>query len=252
MEGRLFEYILYFAFIIVLDFLQITDTHCNWMLLSLHSSYVCKYIVSSLKTTFRLENMATNERMKPNTPFRIIFTHGNNGFKSAELLDQMGIPGGNCLEEFKFFPFSDLNNKGSTIQPNSELTSLIEETYQGVEVSAILVLISLTEIFSEGMSTMIQKLPHSKFYRYNQKNEKEWWKHVIIVFSFGEIEKGNNDHVVKSITENGGIKEIVKRSRNRYFWLSDKTEPTELVQKLRDVTKPMKENLILGGTHSPG
>ena len=196
--------------------------------------------------------MATSDK-KLTHPLRII-THGNNAFKSTELIIQMEIPEENNLEEFEFFPFSDinLNNRSSAIIPNAEMIRLIEETYQGVEISAILVLISLTEIFSEGMSTMIQRLPHSKFYGYNQRNEKEWWKHVIIVFSMEEMKEGNDNQVMRSIEKNGGIKQIVKKAGNRYIWMSDSTEYGELVQKLRDVMHSMKEKLTLGGTHLPG
>ena len=186
-------------------------------------------------------------------PLRII-THGNKAFKSIELINQMEIPGRNPLEDFKFFPFSDINlyNRSSPCIPNAEMIRLIEESYQGVEVSAILVLISLTEIFSEGMSTMIQKLPHSKLYGYNQRNEKEWWKHVIIAFSMGEMEERNDNQVMRSFEKNGGIKQTVKKAGNRYIWMSDSTEYGELVQKLRDAMHSMKEKLTLGGTHLPG
>ena len=198
--------------------------------------------------------MATKLEVK--TKFRIVI-HGNNGFKSKDFWDQFKIPQESdyyVLEEIAFFPFSDLNlnARGSASIPNSKILRLIEESYQGVEVSAILVLISLTEIFSEGMSTMIQKLPHSKFYGYNQRNEKEWWKHVIIVFSNGSIEEGKDSQVKKSIARNGAIKQIVKKAGNRYIWMSNSTEPEDLIQKLRDVIQPMKKELILGVTHLPG
>ena len=164
-----------------------------------------------------------------------IITHGNNGFESSQILKQLGIRSENYTLDIKisqdenvkmkFFPFSDLNlfNQNIPIKP------LIAHTPKEVEASSILVLISLTEIFSEGMRKMILNLPSNEFY--GKTTKKEWWERVIIVFSFGECE-GELEKIQETITRNRGIREIVGKVRDRYIWMSDLTTPEELINKL--------------------
>ena len=184
-----------------------------------------------------------------------IIIHGNNGFKSSQLLEQINItPERYSLEtengRFEFFPFTDLNsfNKYLPIQPCTEMARLIEQSEQGVDISAILVLISQTEIFSQGMHNLISKIPHKddKFgYRFG--NEKEWWSHVIIVFSFGENE-GGDERVRKSIVGNSGIREIVAKAGDRYMSVSNNTTTEEFIGNLHKIlTQQLKQKKIILG-----
>ena len=176
-----------------------------------------------------------------NKTYRIII-HGNNGFKSSQLLEQINItPESNSLEtengRFEFFPFTDLNlfNKYLPIQPCTEMTKLIEQSEQGVDISAILVLISQTEIFSQGMHNLISKLPYKDDeFGYRFGNEKEWWSHVIIVFSFGENE-GGDERVRESIAGNSGIREIVAKAGDRYMSVSNSTTTEEFTENLHKI-----------------
>ena len=172
-----------------------------------------------------------------------VITHGNNGFKSAQLLNRLHHSQDDVFEteDVEFFPFSDQNvfKRLSPIQPNPELLKLIERSEKDIDVSAILVLISQTEIFSEGMNNLIGKLSHNSFYQ-KHLNEKDWWKHVIVVFSFGENVNGDEKAVKRSIAGNKGIKELVKKTGNRYIWMSNMTTAEEVNEMLQRKLKELK------------
>ena len=178
-----------------------------------------------------------------------ITIHGNNGFKSAHLLDQISQNenNNNEMKKFELLLFSDLNlNKSfSQVEPSEEMLELIEQSEHDIEVSAVLVLISCTEIFSEGMHKLILKLPYNKFYGFNQKNEKEWWKHVIVVFSFGNIENELESRVKETISRNSGVKDIVKKSGKRYICMSNKTPLDELIEILEQKIQLLDGKLIV-------
>ena len=191
----------------------------------------------------------------------LIPIHGNNGFKSNQLLDQLGIntkrpslESGNGIKEL--LPFSDLNlfKMYSPVQPCTEMT--IEQSEQSAypSISAILVLVSLTEIFSASMSKLISQLPNNEFYHgFNEGNDKKWWKHVIVVFSV-EDNEGGDDIVRKSIEGNSGIREIVQKAENRYISVSNSTTTekfTEKLDKLLFQLNQWKLDIEIDSTESP-
>ena len=186
-----------------------------------------------------------------------IIVHGNQSFESSQLLGI--LPNYQKrdtyeTEKFEFLPFSDLNinRKFPLFKVNTKMGTLIMQSDQGVEVSAILVLISQTEIFSDGMHTLILKLPQDNFYGFDKASEKEWWSRVIVVFSFEKSEKENNNQVKKSIDGNGGIKDIIQRAGKRYFWVSNQTTSEELIGLLINKLTHLERNLVLGEPHSKG
>ena len=193
--------------------------------------------------------MATNVVEDREPTYRIAI-HGNNGFKSDHLLNQIQRPDENDdteMEKFELLLFSDLNlnRTSSQVEPSEEVLGLIEQSEHGLEVSAVLVLISLTEIFSEGMHKLILKLPYNKFYGFNQKNEKEWWKHVIVVFSFGDFEDKLESRVKEAISKNGGVKDIVKKAENRYICMSNITPLHELIEILEQKIRILERIFIV-------
>ena len=186
-----------------------------------------------------------------------IILHGNQGFESSHLLKLLAPDHQKnqvCeTESFEFFPFLDLSTSRNIplFKPNSEMSMLIEQSSQrGIEISAILVLISLTEIFSQGMHALIQKLSFNEFYGSNEADEKEWWSRVIVVFLFEKNDEINDSQVKKSIDENGGIRDIVQRVGERYFWISNQTTPEELTEMLNCKMPRVKRNLIVGESHT--
>ena len=189
---------------------------------------------------------------------RRIIIHGNIGFESSQFLKLLPkyekTYSHEIKEEFEFFPSSDLNpnKKIQPSKPNSEMVMLIEQSAQGVEVSAILVLISQTEIFSDGMHKIIQKLPYDNFYGFDKSNEKEWWSHVIVVFLFEKDSSKNDNQVAMSIKNNRGIKDIVKKAGDRHFWISNQTKSEELIEKLTNSMLILNGKLAIGETHSEG
>ena len=173
-----------------------------------------------------------------------VITHGNNGFRSSQLLNKIPASQGNevyTTDEFVFLPFSDLdlNRRFPLFHPNPEMEVLVNQSEEDVEVSAILVLISLTEVFSEGMHSLIIKIPHNQFYGFNETNVKQWWKRVIVVFSFGQY-GGDDKRVREMIAKNRGIKEIVEKAGNRHIHVSDNTTPGEFAHRLRGILTASK------------
>ena len=176
-----------------------------------------------------------------------VITHGNNGIKSSQLFNQLQVPLNNDVYEtasnkFHFFPCDlDVNRRIPLFKPHDEMNIFNKE-------SPILVLISQTEIFSEGMHSLILRLPHNNFYGFNANNENEWWKRVVVVFWFGEYE-GGEEKIQQSIAGNGGIKDIVEKAGNRYIWASNNISIEQFEDLLhRKLEQPKeKEKICLTG-----
>ena len=172
-----------------------------------------------------------------------IFIHGNNDFKCSELLGKLCIfqPQNSFDVRMKFFVFSDLN----LFQPYTPIEPPSNHEVNVKDASAILVLISQTAIFSDGMRRLIVNLPYNQFYGLNQTNEKVWWKRVIVVFSLGENE-GGNKLIKQSISGNRSLKEIVDKAGGRYIWMSDNTRCEDFAADLHAKVTHLSKVLFVG------
>ena len=181
-----------------------------------------------------------------------IIVHGNNLSKSSSLFQKLKIPHEENVyqtENYEFFESSDLNNRYPLFQPNSKMAKLIEESEQGIEVSAILLLITHSAAFSEGMYSLILKLQSHKFYGFHEKNQKNWWNHVIVVLTFGKDEEKHEEKMKSTMKSNKGFKEFIRKVEERCIYTSNSTSSEEFIQELQKNIKLLKGNLIIEQSH---
>ena len=160
-----------------------------------------------------------------------ILVYGNNFVKSSELFEklQLSYPGNNCTDmahaRFEFYAYPDLNLFNRFPEPpiDSKIDNLILRT-EGVGISLFIILISQTEVFSNEMKDMITEVPQNR----ESINEKYFWDHAIILFSFEENIGNDHNEVMNSIKGNKGIREVVGRAGNRYIWMSDSSTKEEI------------------------
>ena len=160
-----------------------------------------------------------------------ILVYGNNFVKSSELFEklQLSYPGNNCTGmaharfEFYAYPDLDLFNRFQEPPIDSKIDNLILRT-DGVGISLFIILISQTEVFSNEMKDMITEVPQNS----QSINEKYFWDHAIVLFSFEDKIRNNHNEVMSSIEGNKGIREVVGRAGNRYIWMSDSSTKEEI------------------------
>ena len=182
----------------------------------------------------KLESAIMAEQYGSTRSYRIL-VYGNNFVKSSELFEklQLSYPGNNCTEmahaRFEFYAYPDLNLFNRFQEPpiDSKIDNLILRT-EGVGISLFIILISQTEVFSSEMKDMITEVPQNR----ESINEKYFWDHAIVLFSFEDKIRNNHNEVMTSIKGNEGIREVVGRAGNRYIWMSDSSTKEEIQEAI--------------------
>ena len=173
-----------------------------------------------------------------------ILVYGNTFVKSSELFEklQLSYPGNNCTDmaharfEFYAYPDLDLFNRFQEPPIDSKIDNLILRTDCGVGISLFIILISQTEVFSNEMKDMITEVPQNR----ESINEKYFWDHAIILFSFEDKIRNNHNEVMNSIEGNEGIREVVERVGNRYIWMSDSSTKEEIQKAILSQCKNLE------------
>ena len=78
------------------------------------------------------------------------------------------------------------------------------------------------------MKELITTIPTNSVYRMDSGTEEYWWDYTSVLFSFKDYPNCSPDDIIRSIKGNIGIREVVKRTANRYIWMSDSSSEMEL------------------------
>ena len=165
-----------------------------------------------------------------------ILCYGNNVFKSEAFL-----PGlfGEISDNVYLYRAPDLNLfNPSQHRTTPELSNLLgDQENIGKGVSAFVILIGYSEVFSRAMLDLIKSIPTSL--GLDAESAEYFWNRAIIVFNTEGHD--NPEGIIRdSIIGNIGIKEIVNIAGGRYTYVSENLSSNENQTKLEEHCRNIK------------
>ena len=205
----------------------------KYLLMSVNCRYLC---VDSTQQAREYKSGILNQINRISKPSLNILVHGNNGVKSRDLMDLLHLSNhDNVIElenvrlKFYCYPDLDLYQGYQQTECADDIKRLIGSREEhGEGITLILILISQCEIFSTNMKELITTIPTNPVYRMDSRTEEYWWDYTSVLFSFKDYPNCSPDDIIRSIKGNIGIREVVKRTANRYIWMSDSSSEMEL------------------------
>ena len=209
----------------------------EFLLRSVGYRFIC---VDSTQQAIEFKIGILNQIQQISKPSFNILVHGNNGVESKELMNILHLSNhDNVIElenarlKFYCYPDLDLFQGYQQAECGTEISRLIgNHVEHGEGISLILILISQCEIFSRNMKEMITNIPTNHVFRMDSRTEQYWWDYTTVLFSFKDNSNGSRDEILRSIKGNIGIEEVVKRSGNRYIWMSDTSPENMLIERI--------------------
>ena len=167
-----------------------------------------------------------------------IVCYGNNAFKNESFLPGLF----EISENVYLYRATDLDLFHQFEHVTSpELLSVV-----GEGVSVFIVLISLSEIFSQSMADLIKRIP--SFLGLEARNEEYFWKRALIVFD-AEGRDNPARAIQESIHGNSGIRNIIETAGNRYTYVTlsmDESLP-RLLTKCHEIKQANNHTEFIGG-----
>ena len=173
-----------------------------------------------------------------------IVCYGNNAFKNESFL-----PGLFEISENVYLcraPDLDLFHQFEHVTSPELLSVVGDAEHIGKGVSVFIVLISLSEIFSQSMVDLIKRIP--SFLGLEARNEKYFWKRALIVFD-AEGRDNPDRAIQESIHGNSGIRNIIETAGNRYTYVTlsmDESLP-RLLTKCHEIKQANNHTEFIGG-----
>ena len=192
-----------------------------------------RYIfVNTRNTSSENRNRILGRLFELSKPTLHIRFHGNNDFPSQFLKQKLAIPGDVLLEEplyklnLQFHPDLNVSHMDEVREQGIQLEKAIESMVAlGEGVSAMVVLISLEQLFSNEMQSLILELPNCYIpedERLYQRVIQDWWKYVFIVFKVHDATTVHRE-IYQSLKYNPAIKDLLKKAGNKWTWISQNT-----------------------------
>ena len=186
--------------------------------------------------------------------FRIV-VYGNTQFQGSRLRDILDIPEHDNLYEnydirfsLYFCPDHNIARASQVVVLQQELLDIIGHTSQpGIGISVIVILITLTDLYSTDLQIILNRLPSQ--YALDATNEKYFWNRVIIVFRMNMSE--HRRIIDDAIERNRGIRILLIRAGWRYTYTSPHVPKHEFNQRFISLCQRVKnENnfrQVIGG-----
>ena len=195
-----------------------------------------RYIFVNAKDTSAVNrNQILKKLFELSKPTLHIRFHGNIDFPSTFLKQKLNIPGDVLLEEplyklnLQFHPDLNVLHFDELRERNDNLDMQIERAIEsmlalGEGVSAMVVLISLVDLFSTEMQSLILDLPNCYISEEESasQRDKDWWKYVFIVFKVHD-EVTAVKEIKSSLEHNPAIKSLANKAGNKCTWISQDT-----------------------------
>ena len=190
-----------------------------------------------------------------------VYILGNNAFKGNELKVLFGESeetkcfGRRLLKydvEYHFIPDLNLFRKFEK-KDLEEYTIDALNKLSGISkgISAMVLLISLEELFNENMYNLILNLP--KTYNLGKEQKKDFWNYACIVF---KLPADSEECVKRNIENNTLLRKLSIKINYKYTWVTNRTSPEECSRKLTDLARRVKQDtegksytdsVVLGG-----
>ncbi|KAI6655846.1 hypothetical protein LOD99_1580 [Oopsacas minuta] len=164
---------------------------------------------------------------------------GNHGFLGSELRELLQLPEDDLVEndstkfdvEYFFNPDMNIFDQFDKLTLEQRVQDELKKLFiVSRGITAMVVLISLEEAFSEEFYNLINSIPETYSIGSSSKVEdSDIWKYTFIVFLSPVSESKS---VLENIQRNTRIKKLVARVNNRYTWVTRGMSPADCHNKL--------------------
>ena len=225
------------------DLLDREDFECVQELIDLVDG---RYIFINAKDGSENNRVTTLQKLfKLTRPNLTVYINGNNGFRGNELKQLFGEDEyedsfeKNLLKqdvEYHFNPDLNIFKKHEKRDLDDDIANALDKL-SGISkgISAMVLLISLEEVFNQAMLKLILNLP--KTYNLGEGFKKDFWDYACIMF---KVPDDSEECVKKNITRNKLLQEINLKVKSRYSWVTKKTSPEECSRRLTDLVRKVK------------
>ena len=176
-----------------------------------------------------------------------VYINGNNGFQGDELKELLkeNILSDNFEKkllkydvEYHFNPDLNLFKRLEKKTLGEKITNALDKL-SGISkgISAMVLLISLEEVFNENMYNLILNLP--KTYNLGEEFKKDFWDYACIVF-YAPVDK--KECITSNIAHNRLLKMIDAKVTSRYTWVTCRTSAEECSTRLTNLIKRVKQD----------
>ena len=184
------------------------------------------------------------ERTRPNLN---VYIHGNNAFKGDELKVLFGESeetkcfGRKLLKydvEYHFNPDLNLFRKFEKKDLGENIIDALNKL-SGISkgISAMVLLISLEEVFNEEISNLILNLP--KTYNLGKEQKKDFWDYACIVF---KLPADSEEGVKRNIEKNSLLRKLCIKINFKYTWVTNGTSPDECSERMTNLIRRVKQD----------
>ena len=146
--------------------------------------------------------------------------HGNSHFKAESMKQFLDINDNNiirkqkydveCLFSHDIEPFRD-----GELELNEEIKAAAKKLQEiGKGISVMVILISLTDAFTDGIYELICSLPT----RYSLEGGNKFWDYTLIIFKVKEQQHFERE--IKNNCENEGVRNILRKAGKRHTWVA--------------------------------
>ena len=179
---------------------------------------------------------------KPNLT---VYINGNNGFRGNELKQLFREDEytenfeRNLLKqdvEYHFNPDLNLFKKHERRNLEEDISNALEKL-SGITkgISAMVLLISLEEVFNKEIYNLILNLPET--YNLGKEFKNDFWDYACILFKTPD---DSEECVKRNVAHNVLLKALDLKVKSRYGWVTKRTSPEECSKRVTDLVRKVK------------